>query len=283
MISKDENSRIDLHTHSNASDGALTPAALVEFAQNCGVQTLALTDHDCVCGLKAAQERAEALALRFIPGIELSVNWADTCIHVVGLGIDAKEGALLEACASVSKLREERSHRISACLERLGIAGMFEAVYDTATNRDNISRLHFAHALLARGIVQNEQEAFDRFLGVGRPAYVATAWPMLEVGIALIHAAGGVAVLAHPGRYRFAQGWQREALVLAFARAGGDALEVSSGSQSSEFTQICATWVRDLHLLASSGSDFHRPDGARPLPGAQAGLPTDLPCVLERL
>lgn len=276
---------IDLHMHSTASDGGMTPGELVEFVvvrQQVGV--LALTDHDTVAGVAQAREAADRLGARFIAGIEISTLWARTNVHIVGLGIDIGNAVLLETMAASRIKRDRRAVDMGRRLAELGMPGMYEAALARSTDKTNISRLHFARCMVESGIVAGVQQAFDKYLGVGRPAYVEAPWGTVAQAVELIRGAGGVAVLAHPGRYKFAEPWQADALVEDFVGAGGLAIEAVSGSQSPVFTERCLAWARKYDLKVSTGSDFHNIGGFRPLPGCQGQLTDDMPgCVLELL
>ncbi len=272
---------IDLHTHSTASDGDFSPAALVDLAHQNGVTVLALTDHDTLRGNTEALVRANAYSMRFIPGIELSTNWGKTCIHVVGLNVDPENAALKGKCEEIAELRTSRAAKIAHRLEALGIPDTLEDVHAKFPKVENISRAHFARVLLARGIVKNEQQAFDRFLGTEAPAYVPTPWPNLEESLALIKGAGGMAVLAHPMRYKFKSKLSLDVLLEDFVKAGGVGIEVSSGSQSPAYSPICEAMARNYHLYASCGSDFHRVGADRPYPGSEPELAKDLPLILD--
>ncbi len=269
---------IDLHMHSTASDGVFTPEALVDLAVGkMGVDVLSLTDHDTVAGVEAAAKAAQGLGVRFIPGIEISAQWGSTCIHIVGLGVDIHNAELLETTTALCDKRDRRAVEIGRRLEALGWPGMFEAALKKTYTQMNISRLHFAKSLLEVGAVKNMQEAFDKYLAAGRPAYVAAPWGSVADTVELIHRAGGVAVLAHPGRYRFKNDWELDSLVEGFVEAGGEGIEVISGSQSPSFTPKCISWAHRYRLLCSCGSDFHSCDGIRPMPGTQGQLTKDMP------
>ncbi len=276
--------RIDLHMHSTASDGAKTPAELVRYCfETCGVGTMALTDHDTVAGVAEARRTAQLCGMRFVNGIEVSTIWSQRSVHIVGLGVDDNNAELLETTADLCDKRDRRAVEMGRKLEALGYPGMFEKALGKTRVKANVSRLHFAQALLEAGAVKNIQEAFDRYLTEGKPAYVAAAWPSVAEAVALIHRAGGVAVLAHPGRYRFKNDWQLDALVEGFVDAGGEAIEIVSGSQSPAFVPRCIEWAKRYHLYGSVGSDYHSPSGERPTPGAQGELPAGIPCVLQLL
>lgn len=269
---------IDLHMHSTASDGVYKPEALVDFVvRQMGVDVMALTDHDTVAGVAAAAKAAAGLGVRFIPGIEISSLWGSTCIHIVGLGVDIENAELLETTTSQCAKRDRRAIEIGRRLETLGYPGMFEAALKKTHTEMNISRLHFAKSLVEIGAVKNVQEAFDKYLSSGRPAYVAASWSSVAQTVELIHRVGGVAVLAHPGRYKFRNDWELDSLVEGFVEAGGEGIEVISGSQSPKFTPKCLAWAHRYHLLASTGSDFHSCDGIRPLPGTQGQLTPEMP------
>ena len=224
----------------------------MQLARENHVSVLALTDHDTVAGDEKAREAAREGGIIFIPGIELSANWGQTCIHVVGLNVDTENPQLKDACVRAARLRAERAEKIDARFKSLGIDHLLKDVKDIFPDVVNVSRAHFARALIRRAVVKNEQEAFDRFLGTQGPAYVPTGWPELSDAIALISQAGGVPVLAHPLRYRFA-------------------------------SSRCAVWARKYGLFASTGSDFHRLGTVRPMLGHQPELPADLNCVTELL
>lgn len=275
---------LDLHMHSTASDGNLTPEALVRFcARECGVRTMALTDHDTVAGIEAARRTAEKEGVTFVPGIEVSTLYAGKNIHIVGLGINYHDEELLTVTTHMCSERDRRAVLIAERFAELGIEGMFEEAMSFSARESNLSRLHFAKALLKRGVVKNQQEAFDRFLGEGKAAYIAAPWGSVADAVELIHKARGIAVLAHPGRYQFNAQWQLDALVEGFAECGGDGIEVVSGSQSPTFTEKALQFARNYGLAVSAGSDFHNVAGMRPLPGAQGELPQGLPTVMKML
>lgn len=269
--------------HSTASDGELAPAELMRFAADLGVTTIALTDHDTAAGVKEAREAAVALGLRFYSGIEVSCQWGKRCIHVVGLGIDEDNAELTAAVNRFACQRARRARDIADKLMALGCPDLCDRATAIAPNKAVISRNHFALALIEAGVVKNQQEAFDRFLGDNAPAFVMAPWPELAAAVALIRHAGGVAVLAHPGRYTFKKEWMLDELVTAFVEAGGRGIEVVSGSQPPEFTPRCLDWARRYGLAVSVGSDFHSRKGVRPLPGEQGPMPEGLTPVTALL
>ena len=274
---------IDLHMHSTASDGTLSPTELLRFAAECGCNTVALTDHDTAAGVSEARSEAHRLGIRFIAGIEVSSLWGGRSIHVVGLGIDDTNPVLTRNAREFEVSRTRRAAQIAEKLAALGIAGMLEKATAFAENKLNVSRVHFALALLEAGAVKNQQEAFDRYLGDGKPAYIMAPWPTVAEAVDLIHTAGGIAVMAHPGRYHFKNDWTVDELMKDFAAAGGEAVEVISGSQQPDFTPRCLAWAREYKLLVSTGSDFHSKTGTRPMPGTQGQLPAGYTSVLTKL
>lgn len=271
----------DLHTHSTASDGGLPPAALVARAFECGVRTLALTDHDTVAGVAEAADAARRLGLRLIAGVELSLLWEKTPLHVVGLNVDTRSAALQEATARLDQIRIERAQRIGERLAKLGMPGAYEgACAEGGTARPG--RAHFARHLLRTGRVTSLQAAFDRLLRHGRPAYVATDWPELEEGIEGIHQAGGVAVLAHPLDYDLTASKLRR-LAATFKAAGGEAIEVINGRIGNDRIHTGVVLAQRHALLGSAGSDFHSPDTPHSDLGRLPAFPAGLDHVIEAL
>lgn len=249
--------RIDLHTHSSCSDGLLEPAALVARAAQRQVAVLALTDHDTVTGCAAAAAACNAHGIRFIPGIELSCLWREREIHIVGLNIEVTHAAIEAACASALALRRERIGAIGARLTRAGLPG--EELAQVALRAPSPTRAHIARALFERQLAPSVQDAFDRWLGRGRPGFVAARWPTLISAVASISAAAGIAVLAHPHRYRVSNGQLRE-LVAEFKAAGGAGIEVSLSGMGPADADRAASLARRFDLAGSIGSDFHEPD-----------------------
>ena len=212
--------KVDLHTHSNASDGALSPAQVVELAATCGVELLALTDHDTVRGLAEAQQAAERFRLRFVPGVEVSVLWNECTIHVVGLGVRYAGGSLAREFDGVGPARLARGREIAVRLAELGFPGAYEGALRFCSQPESLGRAHFGRWLYAQRHVASVAEAFELYLGEGCPAYVSAPWPSLADGVALIGEYGGTAVLAHPGRYHLKGHTLRE-LAVDFRAAGG--------------------------------------------------------------
>ena len=272
--------RVDLHSHSTASDGQLTPAELVRRAVAQRVDVLALTDHDVVSGLGEAQATiaSEQLPLRLIPGIELSTSWDSLEIHVVGLNIQSEAPALQSAIATQSQARQARGVEIGRRLAKQRIELAYEGTLALA-GEASLTRAHFARYLVQAGYCQNQQKAFDHYLGRGGKAYVPHDWMSIAAAIEVIHAAGGLAVLAHPGRYKLSTKWLKRLLSL-FKEAGGDAMEVSLPQQSPQERANLGAWSREYQLLASVGSDFHLPTPWQEL-GKNLWLPKDVTPVWQ--
>ncbi|MFA5520208.1 MAG: 3',5'-nucleoside bisphosphate phosphatase [Castellaniella sp.] len=271
---------IDLHTHSTASDGTLAPAALVERAHARGVQVLALTDHDETLGLAEADARARELDIIFVPGVEVSVTWEQRTLHIVGLGIDPGHEALNQGLASIRAGRGTRAQEMARRLEKLGFADAYEGALQFVSNPALISRTHFARFLVQQGHCPNMQKVFDRFLGDGKPADVPVQWAALEDAVGWIRAAGGRAVIAHPGRYRLGSR-QATRLYRQFRAIGGCSIEVITGSHSPTQFLTYARVARSHGFRASLGSDFHAVDDGRRDLGELPALPADLVPVWE--
>jgi len=271
----------DLHCHSTASDGALSPTNLVQRAHQNGVTALALTDHDTTMGLAEARACADALGMRLIDGIELSTSWQNKCLHIVGLGIDPNYAPLANATHELQATRLERALKIAEKLEKKHITGAFEAV-KKAAGHGMITRSHFADFLLSQFHVTTQQEAFDRYLGKGKPAFVATTWADMEIAIHWITEAGGVAVLAHPLRYKLTANWMKR-LLAAFKEAGGQGIEVVTGRNNSDEIKLLADYASRFELAGSVGSDFHSPVSPWLELGRLAPLPNNIRPVWELL
>ena len=249
--------RYDLHNHSTASDGELAPAALVAYAVASGVEVLALTDHDTTDGLAEARLAAGAAGIGFIDGVEISVNWQKYLVHIVGLRFDPEHSELQHGLARLRQLRVGRGEEMGRRLEKLGLAGALAGAQALA-NGGVLSRTHFARFLLDQGYVKTLQGAFDRYIGQGKPGYVGSEWATLEQAVAWITAAGGQAVIAHPGRYNMTATRLRS-LIEEFKAVGGAAMEVVSGSQDSAHTRQMAELAQRYELFASRGTDYHGP------------------------
>jgi predicted metal-dependent phosphoesterase TrpH len=249
----------DLHCHSNVSDGALAPAEVARRAARSGVEVWALTDHDQVGGLAEAREAALGEGMRFVAGVEISVTWRGTTVHVLGLRIDPANEVLYAGLERVRGGRIERARQMARELEEAGIVGAFEGAMRHAENPAMIARTHFARFLAEAGVVADLRDAFRRFLVPGKPGYVPHQWAALAEAIQWIRAAGGQAVLAHPGRYGLSAG-AMDALLAEFRAAGGEALEVVTGSHSTGQMRHFGEMAAQLQFAASRGSDFHGPD-----------------------
>jgi predicted metal-dependent phosphoesterase TrpH len=265
-------SSIDLHCHSDRSDGALAPAALIERAARRGVRMLALTDHDTLDGLEAAHHAARCHALELIPGVEISVTWSGRTLHVVGLGVDPANTVLREGLQSVRTGRLQRAESIGRRLAAIGIAASFDGAIALASNPQCIGRGHFARYLVATGAVLDTKGAFRRFLGEGRPGYVRHKWADLAQAVSWIRHAGGQAVLAHPARYDLRVTRMR-ALFEEFGATGGSAVEIVTASCRDEQAAQLARLANECGLLASAGSDFHSPEESWLDIGQVAALP----------
>jgi len=252
-------SQHDLHCHSTYSDGVLPPADVVRRAALHGVDVLALTDHDELQGLAEAHATAMDEAIELVPGAELSVTWEGHTIHVVALRIDADNETLSEGLASIRAGRDARAHQIADALEDAGIAGALEGARRYVTSERLISRTHFARFLADAGHVRDVHDAFKRYLVPGKPGYVPHAWATLTQALGWIAAAGGQAVLAHPGRYSISRQDMRR-LLEEFRDRGGDAIEIISPSHNAAQASEFARYARVLGLKGSCGSDFHAPD-----------------------
>lgn len=249
---------IDLHCHSNVSDGLLPPAGVVARAAANGVHVLALTDHDDVGGIDEARSAAAALGLALIPGVEISVTWRGQTVHIVGLRIDPAHPELATGLQRIREGRIARAQRMGDDLARAGIAGAYEGAFGLAANKEMVGRTHFARWLVAQGRVGDIRTAFRRFLTPGNPGYVEHEWTSLENAVGWIRASGGTAVVAHPGRYAFSAR-ELHLLLDAFRALGGEGIEVVTGSHHpSEYGKF-ADLARAFGLKASRGADFHAP------------------------
>lgn len=250
--------KVDLHSHSTCSDGLLAPEVLVERAVQRGVDMLALTDHDDVGGLAAARRAADEWGLRLIDGVEISVEWESVTLHVVGLRIDPAHAPLTEGLAAIRNGREQRAKRIAESLSAAGIEGSLEGARRHAKNPELVSRAHFARYLVEAGHARDTNAVFRSYLTPGKPGYVPHQWAGLAEALGWITGSGGVAVLAHPGRYPLNQ-QQCERLLGEFIALGGTALEVVTGSHAPDEFVTWARYARRFGLQASAGSDFHGP------------------------
>jgi predicted metal-dependent phosphoesterase TrpH len=249
---------IDLHTHTTASDGALAPGELIDRALAAGLDMLAITDHDCVTGYleAAACCRHPGSTLQLIPGVEFSCCWSGTTIHILGLGMDCRHPAMREGLAVLSQARFDRGEKIALRLEALGFPGALSGARAEA-GESQLGRPHFAAWMVRQGHVGDASQAFDRYLGQGKTGDVKAFWPRLEQVTQWITDAGGVAVIAHPLKYRFTRMKLRR-LVTDFVACGGTGLEIVAGRQSVDQLPGLLGLAADFTLEVSVGSDFHR-------------------------
>jgi predicted metal-dependent phosphoesterase TrpH len=254
--------KVDLHCHSNVSDGVLAPAAVADYARKGGVDVWALTDHDEVKGIKAARQAAAGLGMRFVPGVEISVTWANETVHVVGLQIDEDAPALVQGLAATRAGRDARGREIANQLARAGIPGAYEGALKYVGNPDLLSRTHFARYLVEIGASGNTPDVFRKYLSEGKPGYVPHRWATLADAVGWIRSAGGIPVIAHPGRYRFDR-MAEGALFDEFKQLGGNAIEVVTGSHTPDQYAVYAELAKRHGFLASRGTDFHAPGEAR--------------------
>jgi 3',5'-nucleoside bisphosphate phosphatase len=253
-----KNPRYDLHTHSTASDGTLPPAELIRRAAAAGIGVLALTDHDETAGLAAANQAAQECGMALVAGIELSVSWSHQTVHIVGLQIDPATPELQSGIQRNQAFRHWRAEEIASRLAKKGITGALEGAQQYAKGAI-LSRTHFAHYLVESGHANSLREVFKRFLVRGKPGYVPGKWASLEEALGWIRTAGGLAVIAHPARYRFSATRLRQ-LLGEFSELDGAALEVVSGSHSRDDMLHMANLCKQQDLAASAGSDYHGPE-----------------------
>jgi predicted metal-dependent phosphoesterase TrpH len=260
----------DLHTHTLASDGQLSPADLLAGAAAAGVQLLAITDHDTLAGYRGL-DATLASGCRIVPGVELSTTWRKLAIHVVGLNIDLHDATLLAGIGRQQQARSERAQLIAARLGKLGLHDTLTGAAQLAGSA-GVSRAHFARYLVASGQCKSLHDAFRKYLGPGKAGDVRESWAALGEVIDWIHAAGGTAVLAHPAKYKLSN-LKLEELARDFCAAGGDALEVISGQQDAALTTRLGKLAARHGLRASCGSDFHQPGQSWARLGGVAPLP----------
>lgn len=249
----------DMHCHSTVSDGLLAPAEVVRRAHANGVDLFALTDHDEVGGLSEARGAANELGMGFVDGVEVSVSWGDdTTVHIVALAIDPDNAGLAAGLAQVRSGRDSRAMEMAAELDKVGIHGAYEGALRYAGNPALVSRAHFARHIAEQGLARDVKSVFDHWLAKGKPGYVEHSWATLEQALGWIRGAGGVAVLAHPGRFRLS-GKELRALLGEFKEQGGAAIEVLSGAHSAQQVNEFARLAREFQFAASRASDFHGP------------------------
>jgi len=273
---------IDFHTHTTASDGALAPAEIVDRALDRNIDLLAITDHDTVTGYRAAAEHytQKTGRMRLIQGIEYSCRWSGTTVHIIGLGFDSDHPAMRQGLAGMDKARRERALKIAQRLGARGFKGAFEGALAVAGD-SQIGRPHFASWLVARGHVADHNQAFDKYLGQGKTGDVKAFWPELAEVTRWITAGGGVAIIAHPLKYRFTRMKLRR-LVIDFIAAGGSGIEVLSGLQTGDQTAQLKRLASEFELEVSVGSDFHRDGPYSPQLGVELPHLEGLRGVWER-
>lgn len=272
----------DLHCHSVVSDGTLEPEVLAARAAANGVQLWALTDHDEIGGQRRAAEAARAHGMKYLTGTEISVTFADETVHIIGLGFDAEDPQMQRGLQQTRGGRGARALEIAAGLAQVGIQGAYEGALKYVGNPELISRTHFARYLVETGACKDTSEVFRRFLTEGKPGYVPHRWASLKDAVKWITDAGGMAVIAHPARYRFTAN-EEFALFTEFKAHGGRGVEVVTGSHTAaEYVKYAET-AREFGLAASRGSDFHSPDESHTDLGQLPHLPGELTPVWELL
>jgi len=272
----------DLHCHSVISDGTLTPEELAARAKAQGVELWALTDHDELGGQQRAAAAASAIGLRYLTGVEISVTFIHQTVHIVGLGFDANDAVLQRGLAQTRGGRAQRAQDMSDGLAKVGIQGALEGARKYVGNHDLISRTHFARFLVESGVCRDTYEVFRKYLTEGKPGFVEHRWASLKDAVSWITGAGGIAVIAHPARYKFSSN-QEFALFSEFKGHGGQGVEVVTGSHSAAEYLTYADMAREFGLAASRGSDFHSPDESRTELGTLPYLPGQLTPVWELL
>ncbi len=272
----------DLHCHSTVSDGTLSPEALAERAKANGVELWSLTDHDEVSGQQRAATAAQALGLPYVTGVEVSVTFIDQTVHIVGLGFDPDHLALKLGLDQTRGGRGQRAQEMSQSLAQTGIHGAYEGALKYAGNPEMISRTHFARFLVETGACRDTYEVFRKYLTEGKPGFVAHRWATLKDAVSWIKQADGVAVIAHPARYKFSAN-EEFALFSEFKNLGGQGVEVVTGSHTAAEYRIYADLACEFSLAASRGSDFHSPGESRTELGALPNLPGHVTPIWELL
>jgi hypothetical protein len=271
----------DLHCHSVVSDGTLTPEALASRAHANGVQTWSLTDHDEISGQERAKKAAEDLGMQYISGVEISVTWSSKTVHIVGLGIDHTNTALTEGLYQTRNGRTNRAKAIAAQLVQVGIKNAYEGALQFVGNPELVSRTHFARFLVDSGVCKDTNEVFANYLIEGKPGFVSHEWANLSDAVNWITQAGGIAVIAHPGRYSYTS-VQLDELFSQFKDMGGRGIEVVTGSHTKDEYKTFAKVALQYGFLASRGSDFHSPTESHVDLGTLPNLPSQLqPVWLE--
>jgi predicted metal-dependent phosphoesterase TrpH len=267
--------KIDLHSHTYYSDGQLSPSELIDRAHNMQVDVLAITDHDTVAGIEEAQgyQATQKRKLTLVPGTEISTRWHGFEIHVLGLNVAHKNTLFLERLNQQTERRNVRAEAIANKLANVGIENILPEAQALA-DKGQLTRAHFARVLVKRGVVKDNQQAFQKYLGKDKKAYFKPQWIEIEEAIQWIHDANGYAVLAHPGHYDLSAKWLRR-LISEFKVWGGDGMEVLHGGLSPDRKRQMASYAKEYELLASAGSDFHFPSRWTEL-GRNLMLPDEL-------
>ena len=272
----------DLHCHSTVSDGTLSPEALAARAKAQGVELWSLTDHDEVGGQQRAQAAAASLGLPYLTGVEISVSFLHQTVHIVGLGFDATDPQLVAGLNATRDGRDGRARAMADGLAAVGIPGAYEGALALAGNPQLIARTHFARFLIEQGVCHDNNEVFRRFLTEGKPGFVPHQWARLGDALRWITEAQGVAVIAHPARYRFTPN-EEYALLHEFVGHGGRGIEVVTGAHTDAEASQYARVAQEFGLLASRGSDFHGPTESRIDLGALPPLPPAVQPVWQAL
>ena len=272
----------DLHCHSVVSDGTLTPEVLAERAKTNGVELWALTDHDEIGGQQRAAAAAKAQGIKYLTGTEISVTFANETVHIVGLGFDADDAAMVQGLRATRGGRTERAHEMSDGLAKVGIKGAYEGALKFVGNPELISRTHFARFLVESGVCSETNEVFRKYLTEGKPGYVPHRWASLKDAVSWITNAKGLAIIAHPARYKFTPN-EEYALFTEFKAHGGRGVEVVTGSHTAAEYVKYADTAKEFGLAASRGSDFHSPEESRTDLGTLPFLPGELTPVWELL
>ena len=272
----------DLHCHSTVSDGTLSPQQLARRAKDNGVALWSLTDHDEVGGQHSAAAEARAVGLDYLSGVEISVSFASQTIHIVGLGIDPDDTTLRSGLADTRHGRSRRARAIGDALAAVGIHGALDGAQALAGNPEMVTRTHFARWLVATGVCRDTHEVFRRYLVQGKPGYVAQHWATLHDAVGWICGAGGIAVIAHPARYKFSAN-EEWALFEQFKAHGGRGVEVQTASHGNADVAKYGALAQQHGLLASRGSDFHGPGESRIELGGLPALPAGLTPVWSAL
>jgi predicted metal-dependent phosphoesterase TrpH len=270
---------IDMHTHSSCSDGVQSPTELVQEAIDKKLQLMALTDHDTTEGIEEATLAAASSSLGLVPGIEVSSFWNGIDIHITGLGIDPLHPVMVQATTT---MREERQERTSAILKKLMRCNLPDTLQQITHyfGREHLTRTHFARFLVTTGVCRTDQEAFDRYLGKGKPAFVRSNWASMEQAVSWITASGGIAAIAHPHHYRLT-GAKLGRLLAEFKELGGEAMEVEPLGVLPDLRHQLLVQVKKQDLIAVWGSDYHGIDRPGCHLGRQVSLPEGIRSILD--